>query len=95
MATERQVGSQAAGTRLSVFRHRPQQSPRESCMADCPLMQHGTRKWSAEDNETIGAGEWNEIRGDNSNPCAVYDSEGVNGWKNKRGIQDSRESTQA
>lgn len=27
MATERQVGSQAAGTRLSVFRHRPQQSP--------------------------------------------------------------------
>lgn len=26
MATERQVGSQAAGTGLSVFRHRPQVS---------------------------------------------------------------------
>lgn len=47
MATERQVGGEAAGTRLSVFRYRPQESPQESWMADCPLMQHDMRKWRA------------------------------------------------
>lgn len=30
MATERQVGGEAAGTRLSVFQYRPQESPQES-----------------------------------------------------------------